>query len=73
MNTFLLAAFFSLFFACTHQELVNLKPPQGNDVETADYVTKNSLREIAKEPPQYKLIGDCGGFPKINVKTAPGF
>ncbi len=73
MNRFILGLFLLVFCACTHQEIVNLTPPEGNDVETADYVSKNTLRRIAKDPPQYKIVGDCGGFPQINVKTAPGF
>ena len=22
---------------------------------------------------EYQIVGDCGGFPKVNVQTAPGF
>lgn len=87
MNRLLLGGFLAsllwtgLFSGCSHKETphqedfskVNLTPPEGTDVETAEYVTKNTSRRIAKDPPQYKIIGDCGGFPKINVKTAPGF
>ena len=73
MNRFILGAFLLLFYSCAHQEIANLTPPEGTDAETAEYVTKNTLRRLAKEPPQYKITGNCGGFPKINVKTAPGF
>ncbi len=42
--------------------------------ETADYVKNWESRKLAASVlSQYKITGDCGGFPRVNVKTAPGF
>ena len=42
--------------------------------ETAPYVKKWEERQLAgEELSQYTITGTCGGFPKVNVKTAPGF
>lgn len=42
-------------------------------IEEAPYVKKWQERDLAAEKSEYKIIGTCGGFPKVNVKTAPGF
>lgn len=42
-------------------------------VEEAPYVKKWQERQLAAEKSEYKIIGTCGGFPRVNVKTAPGF
>lgn len=47
--------------------------PEPFEVETAPYVMKWQQRQVAVEPSIYKITGTCGGFPKVNVKTAPGF
>lgn len=81
-NSFLFSLLLAgLFAACSHKdantytqtENPRLVPPEGTDVETAEYVSPRSHRSIAKELPQYKITGTCGGFPRIDVKTAPGF
>jgi glucose/arabinose dehydrogenase len=51
--------------------------PQNNQVletrpeDIVAYVNKNA-RAIANLS-QYKIIGDCDGYPQVDVKTAPGF
>jgi glucose/arabinose dehydrogenase/cytochrome c5 len=39
--------------------------------ERVDYVQRN--KRIPATPSQYKITGDCGGYPRVDVKTAPGF
>lgn len=62
-----------LFLNCTHtiskNESYNTTP---FPTETADYVKNWDERKLA-EATSYKIIGSCGGLPKINLKTAPGF
>lgn len=42
--------------------------------EQAVYVNKAQQRTLAEAKlARYKTTGECGGFPKIDVKTAPGF
>ena len=46
---------------------------------TSNIVSKNTVHYVDLNPrkvaalSQYKLIGDCGGFPAVKVKSAPGF
>jgi glucose/arabinose dehydrogenase len=64
---------FSLVLACTSAS-VKTDNKQTTDIhpEVADYVQKWDERKIAALP-VYNTSGLCGGLPKINLKTAPGF
>lgn len=72
MNRFFAQVFLlSLLFSCSHQPVADA-PYDDFPVEIAPYVKNWDERKLAALS-QYKIIGTCGGFPKINVKTAPGF
>lgn len=69
--TCLLTVSISVLFSCTHtpqKEISSTVFP----IEIAPYVKNWDERKLAALS-QYKIIGTCGGFPRINVKTAPGF
>jgi glucose/arabinose dehydrogenase len=67
---------FSLILAsCIHQSptaLIETTVTEPFDIETAVYVQNWNERNLAALS-KYKIIGQCGGLPKVNVKTAPGF
>jgi len=39
--------------------------------EKVSYVERN--KRIPAAPSRYNIVGDCGGYPRVDVKTAPGF
>lgn len=72
-NIFLVALFSVIFSCSTKTQQPSAQAPQHPfHPETADYAKNWDERKLATLP-SYATTGLCGGFPKINIKTAPGF
>ncbi len=70
-NTFLISTFFLV--SCSTRQLKTEAVQQNTfHAEIADYAKNWDERKLAALP-TYETSGMCGGFPKINLKTAPGF
>lgn len=64
---------FSIAFTLLSCQSVSKKKSEPFETEEAPYVKRWQERQLAAEKSEYKIIGTCGGLPKVNVKTAPGF
>jgi glucose/arabinose dehydrogenase len=82
-NQFLAPAIFAALVLstvrCTHAP-VNCEECQGTVAsdwalgdDSVSYVNRFSREPATVQTTRYKTKGDCGGFPRIDVKTAPGF
>lgn len=74
----IIAAIFLLLASCSHSEknysVQRWEPSSWMDKEDyVRYVQFFSRSPAAATPSVYKIVGDCGGFPRVDVKTAPGF
>lgn len=73
MKRFLLAA---LLVGCSHSPQVH-RWQESSWMDDSDYVSYVNF--ISRSPANrgnpgiYKMVGDCGGYPRVDVKTAPGF
>jgi len=66
----------ALVVGCSSSQLVHRWEPS-NWMDESDYV--NYVNFMSRSPANraspgvYKFTGDCGGYPRVDVKTAPGF
>lgn len=69
---------FSIFTSCSqttvkpHHDLGKAIESSVFPTEIAEYVKNWDSRKLAA-PSVYTITGTCGGLPKVDVKTAPGF
>lgn len=72
-NILLVSTFVFIFSCATKTQQQNIHVSQHPfHPEIADYAKNWDERKMAALP-SYATSGLCGGFPKVNVKTAPGF
>lgn len=66
-----------MVLACSHHPVAKSEKYSAADWVQGDdhvsYVSRFEREPAAIQVTRYKTAGKCGGFPKIDVKTAPGF